>query len=161
VAHTVEIERVRATTAVVTRFHVAPAEGDAVGERMGQAFTAVASGLTKAGIVVEGPALAYYRPTPDHGFDVAAGFVVGAPFTVPPGLDRLDLDAGEVAHTTHLGPYSDLPAAYADLHDAVTARGRTLSETGPMWEEYWSAPGTPEEDTRTEVYWPVSEAGAP
>jgi effector-binding domain-containing protein len=56
----------------------------------------------------------------------------------------------------HVGAYTELPSAYQDLQAEVTRRGRALDEGSPMWEEYWSGPETPDDQTRTEVFWPVA-----
>ena len=152
--HLVDITRTPASTAAVTRFHVAEDELETIGEHMGRAFGTVMAALGQAHVDTDGPALACYEPAGD-GFDVAAGFRVAPDFAAPPGLERLDLEEVEAAHTTHIGPYSELPTAYEDLHDQTAAAGRALARTGPMWEEYWSGPGTPDDQTRTEVYWPV------
>ncbi|MBJ7357001.1 GyrI-like domain-containing protein [Nocardioides sp.] len=153
--HDVEIVTVPARTRAVTRIHV-PAEAmPTIGERMSEAFATVVTRLGRAGIPPTGPAFACYTPA-DGGFDVAAGFGVPDTFAAPPGLERIDLGAREVAHTTHLGSYSGLPSAYEDLQTEVTRRGRALDGDSPMWEEYWSGPETPDEKTRTEVYWPVA-----
>lgn len=152
--HDVEIVTVPARMTAVTRIHV-PAEAmPTIGERLSEAFARVAARLDAAGISPAGPAFACYTPA-DGGFDVAAGFGVPGTFAAPAGLDRLDIDAGEVAHTTHLGSYAELPSAYEDLMTEVTRRGRAVDRNSPMWEEYWSGPDVPEEKTRTEVYWPV------
>jgi predicted transcriptional regulator YdeE len=153
--HTVEIVQVPARTTAVTHVHVAADEMPTIGEKMGEAFATVALRLGKAGLSPAGPALAYYQPA-QGGFDIAVGFGVADTFTAPPGLDRLDIGACEVAHTTHLGAYAELPSAYEALHTEVTGRGRALHEDSPMWEEYWSTPDTPDDQTRTEVYWPVA-----
>lgn len=153
-AHQVEFIRTPATTVAVIRFHVASAELPMIGERMGRAFGTVMAELGKVAISPNGPAIARYEPTED-GFDVAAGFRVPASFTAPPGLERLDLDEVDAAHTTHLGPYSELTTAYEDLQTQAEAADRTVASDGPMWEEYWSMPGTPEDQLRTEIYWPV------
>ena len=153
--HTVEILRAPATTAAVTRFHVDYEAIRTIGERMGPAFETVAARLGEAHIAPAGPPVAYYDPSAD-GFDVAAGFRVSEPFTAPPGLERLHLEEREVAHTTHLGPYAELQTAYLDLETEVEGHGRSLAWGGPMWEEYVSEPGAPEDQARTEVYWPVA-----
>ncbi|WP_460716134.1 GyrI-like domain-containing protein [Nocardioides dilutus] len=153
--HTVEIVQAPARSTAVTHIHVAPDAMPTIGEKMGEAFTMVARRLGEAGISPAGPAFASYTPA-DGGFDVAAGFGVVDTFTAPPGLERLDIGACEVAHTTHLGSYTELPSAYEDLQAEVTRQGRAVDEDGPMWEEYWSGPNTPDDQTRTEVYWPLA-----
>jgi effector-binding domain-containing protein len=156
-SHTVQIMKTPATTVAVIRFHVDSRELPNIGERMGQAFGTVMAELGKAHITPDGPAIASYEPE-GEGLDVAAGFRVPATFTAPPGLERLELAEVEAAHTTHMGPYSELPAAYEDLQVQAEAAGRTVARDRPMWEEYWSEPGTPDDQTRTEVYWPLSPA---
>jgi effector-binding domain-containing protein len=153
--HEIEILRVPARTAAVIRFHVRHDELPTIGEQMERAFGTVMNELGKAHIIPNGPAIAVYEPSAD-GFDVATGFHVAPEFAAPPGLERLSLDSVEVAHTTHLGSYSELPAAYADVQAQAELAGRPVAWGVPMWEEYWSEPGTPENDMRTEIYWPVT-----
>ena len=157
--HEVEFVMPSVMAVAVTRFHVASGELPAMGERMGHAFATVMADLGKASFVPDGPAVARYEPTAD-GFDVSAGFRIPSEATVPAGLDRLELGGIEAAHTTHLGPYSGLSAAYDDLKAVADAAGRPVAGDGPMWEEYWSGPDTPAEQIRTEVYWPLPPAGS-
>jgi effector-binding domain-containing protein len=157
-AHEVEIVKVPATTVAVIRFHVGTEELPSIGERMGRAFGTVMTELDKVDVTPSGPALAFYEPAAD-GFEVAAGFRVPATVTAPPALERLDLDEVEAAHTVHIGPYSELPTAYEDLQTHAEGAGRALETGRPMWEEYWSEPGTPDDQIRTEIYWPVSAPG--
>lgn len=158
-APTVEFVTVPRTTAVVARFHISAAEMPGVGDRIGAAFGTVIGGLSRTGVVVDGPAFAYYDPVGD-GFDVSAGFEVPGTTSAPDDLELLVLEPTEVAHLTHLGSYADLPRAYDDLRSQVEVAHRTLQPDGPMWEEYWSEPGTPEAETRTEIFWPVSSRTA-
>lgn len=156
--HSVEVVTVPAAVVAVVRFHVSAQELPDIGEQMGRAFGAVATRLAAAQIAPVGPPLSYYQPVAD-GFDVAAGFRVPPGCDVPPGLGRLELGDVETAHTTHLGAYRDLPTAYEDLLAETARAGREVPTGGPMWEEYWSEPGTPESETRTEIYWPLSRSG--
>jgi effector-binding domain-containing protein len=156
-SHKVEFMKTSATTAAVVRFHVSSGELPDIGARMGRAFGTVMAELGKVATDPEGPAIACYEPT-DDGFDVAAGFQVPSTFTAPAGLERLDLGEVDAVHTTHLGPYSELATAYEDLQRQAEAADRTVASRGPMWEEYWSAPGTPEDQIRTEIYWQLTSA---
>ena len=153
--HEVQFMKSPARTVAVVRFHVASGDLPAIGERMGRAFGTVMTELGRVPITPEGPAIARYEPTSD-GFDVAAGFPVPPASTTPAGLQRLELDEVEAAHTTHVGPYSELHTAYDDLQAAAEAADRAVASGGPTWEEYWSEPGTPEDQIRTEIYWPLS-----
>ena len=56
-------------------------------------------------------------------------------------------------------PYERLPEAYADIEEQAERIGRPVAWDRAMWEEYWSEPGTPEDQTRTEVFWPVTPPG--
>lgn len=157
-AHQVDIVKTPAITVAVVRFRVASADLPAIGEQMGRAFGTVAEELGRADIATTGPAIASYVSAAD-GFEVAAGFPVASSFTASHGLARLDLGDVEAAHTTHIGPYSDLPSAYRELEERARDANRSLDAVGTMWEEYWSEPGTPGGETRTEIYWPLAPAG--
>jgi effector-binding domain-containing protein len=152
--HQVDFVRTPAHTVAVTRFHVAHEALPTIGERMEDAFATVLTRLAAAHVVPTGPAMAVYQPTGD-GFDVATGFHVAPEFVAPPGLERLDLTVAPAAHTTHVGPYAGLRAAYADVEAEAARAGRPVAWGAPIWEEYVSEPGTPEDQTRTEIYWPV------
>lgn len=153
--HDVQLVTTSPTTVAVIRFHVDHQELPTIGERMGHAFGTVMARLAEAHVSPDGPAIACYEPRGGDGFDVAAGFRVDPAFTAPPGLERLDLAEVEAAHTTHLGPYSELSTAYEELQTTVEASGRSVARGAPTWEEYWSGPDTPEDQTRTDIYWPL------
>lgn len=154
--HDIDIMKVPGSTAAVRRFHVDTEDVGTIGGQVGTVLAEVMTELTTAGISPDGPPLASYEMT-TTGFDVAAGFRVPPGVDVP-GTDIMALGAAEVAHTTHVGPYGDLPAAYEDLQAGVRAQGRAVDYHGPMWEEYWSPPETPADLTRTEIYWPITES---
>jgi effector-binding domain-containing protein len=152
-----EITTVPTRTLAVSRFHVDDSDIDEMGPRISAAFEAVMAQLEQGGVTPTGPAVASYERAGD-GFDVAAGFPVDEPFEPAGAVTRLAVGGREVAHTTHLGPYDRLPDAYEALRSDVEAGGRALVDDAPMWEEYWSTPDSPPEDTRTEVFWPVAPA---
>ncbi len=156
-SHEVDIVRVPAMTAAVIRFHVPHEVLSTIGERMEGAFAQVMTLLAEAHVIPNGPAVAVYQPTAD-GFEVATGFHVAPEFVAPAGLERLDMDEAEVAHTTHTGSYADLSSAYADLQEQAQQAGRPVAWGASMWEEYWSEPGTPDDETRTEIYWPLARS---
>lgn len=55
----------------------------------------------------------------------------------------------------HVGPYDTLAETYAALMGWIGEQGRTVA--GPMWEVYWTDPGTEPDPARwrTEVIIPV------
>jgi effector-binding domain-containing protein len=137
----------------VTRFDARP-EVDDMGQKSSAAFGGVASYLARIGVPVAGPAISVYEMEGDL-FHVAAGFVVEAPFEPGEGVEPLQLPACEVATTVHIGPYERLGEAYEALQKGVVAQGRQVEDSGVMWEEYWSGPEAPPEETRTVVFWPL------
>lgn len=123
---------------------------------MASSFARAAEFLGRRGMLGGGPAIGWYTEMDPvgGGVTVAAGFVVAAPIEGDGTIEPDVLPEAEVATATHLGPYSDVSAAYDAIAAAVAERGRRLDET-TMWEEYWSPPGTPDEQTKTVVYCPL------
>jgi len=125
-----------------------------IGQQMGEAFGAVMAYADRAGVQVQGPALAVYDMHPDGKFEVAAGFPVSAPVNGDGDVVPYDLPACEAATTTHIGSYNDLGSAYAAIEAWVKENGREpLSSV--MWDEYWSGPEVPQDQARTEVFQPL------
>ena len=65
------------------------------------------------------------------------------------------LPGGPAAATLHLGPYDQLPDAYAAIEEWITANG--FRPNGAPWEAYLNDPADHPnpQDWKTEVYWPV------
>lgn len=135
----------------VKRFDARPEE---MGAHMAGVFGAVAAHLERVGTPIAGPAVSCYTLGEDT-FHVAAGFVVPGPFAPGDGVEPLQLPEVDVVTTTHLGPYDGLAAAYDAVKAGAREHGREVDEAAMMWEEYWSPPETPPEQTRTVVYWPL------
>jgi hypothetical protein len=73
-------------------------------------------------------------------------------------VDITRTQASTAAVTRFHVAYSDMATiGEHDLRAEVEHAGRRLAAR-PMWEEFWSGPETPEEQARTEVYWPLSPA---
>jgi effector-binding domain-containing protein len=102
--------------------------------------------------------ISYYEPAGESEFDVSAGFPVDSPIDGDGQVTGLEIPAGEVAFTTHMGAYAELSQAYEAVMAWMNANGRESSEECVMWEEYWSPPETPPEETRTDIYWPLKPA---
>lgn len=93
--------------------------------------------------------------TMEPGMCMAAGAASLAPAAenqVSPDM----LPAGEVANTTHSGPYDKLSDAYAAMEEWFAAEG-IAAGTG-FWEVYTTDPADfPDpKDWKTEVYWPLA-----
>ena len=145
----IDIVKVPAMVAAVTRFRLSAAEMPRIGERLGHALATVSAELEASHQAPQAPALAHYQPLTD-GFEVSAGFRVPPGSTVPTTLTRLELGSVEAVHTTHIGSYATLSVAYQDVMGQASRLGES------MWEEYWSGPGTSENEARTEIYWPLA-----
>lgn len=129
-----------------------------IGPIVSLAFGTVVEHLARMGCQPHGPAVARYTRRDDGSFDLAAGFPIDEAITGDGVVEPLTLPAAEVATTTFLGAYDDLPLAYDRLRTGVIELGRRLDEAAPMWEEYWSEPTAPPEDTRTDIFWPLLPA---
>ncbi|WP_448811159.1 GyrI-like domain-containing protein [Agromyces bauzanensis] len=140
------VVRTRTTFAVIPTF-------------MGSAFGKVAALLGPRGLLGEGPAVGRYTEMDMTTGEVvvAAGFVVPQPIEGDGTVVPDETPAGEVATTTHLGPYEKISEAYDAIAKVMALQGRELDET-TMWEEYWSPPGTPDDQTKTVVYCPLKAA---
>jgi effector-binding domain-containing protein len=88
----------------------------------------------KAAGVKGGRHVAVYRKNPDGQFDLEIGAEVEGPFAGQGEVIGSALPAGEVATTTHLGPYNKLGEAHQAVQDWCKANNRTPVE--PCWEVY-------------------------
>ncbi len=78
--------------------------------------------------------MAVYRLAPDGQFDLEIGAEVDAPFAGKGEVVASTLPVGEVATTTHFGPYNQLGGAHLAIQDWCAANNRTTIE--PCWEIY-------------------------
>lgn len=107
------------------------------------------------GLAPDGPPFTRYFTVPTDTVEYEAGVTV--PAMAPAGSGRAvptELPGGLVAVAWHIGPYDTLGDTYDALMGWIAEQGRTVA--GPMWEVYWTDPGTaPAEEWRTEVLVPV------
>jgi effector-binding domain-containing protein len=109
---------------------------EALPQHMGAAFGAAMDYLIRNGIQPEGPAVSHYLPAGGGTFaagefDVAAGFLVAGPIDGDGHVMPVELPAGEVAVTEHVGPYEGLHEAYVALEAWIKSQGREPLEE--MW----------------------------
>lgn len=126
---------------------------------MRSAFETAATYLGTHDLLGPGPAIGRYTEMDLTSGEVvvAAGFVVAQPVEGDGTVVPDETPACEVATTTHLGSYAKISEAYDAIAKAMAVQGRELDET-TMWEEYWSPPGTPDDQTKTVVYCPLKSA---
>lgn len=131
------------TVAVVTE----QVAHDAIGPFLGRAFGEILAAVGES--AVAGPPFARYDFSED-GFLVTAGFPVAA--TVQPsgpiGIDVLP--GGQVATTTHIGPYEAVAGAYSAVEAWMAAH--EWVPAGAPWESYLDGPEVAA--PRTVVVWP-------
>jgi effector-binding domain-containing protein len=151
-AYQIELKTQARRDIAVVKFSASEAE---IAQRIGAAFGAVQAYLARAGFPMQGPAVARYTLGPER-FDVASGFIVSSPIQGDGNVVPDELPECDAAVTNHIGAYSELPAAYSAIQTWMRANGREPAEF--MWEEYWSGPSTPPEQTRTDVVWPVKSS---
>jgi effector-binding domain-containing protein len=77
----------------------------------------------------------------------------------PAGWRVQELPAGTFATLVHVGPYDSLGTAYETLTEWIGAH--ELVVAGPPREVYFSEPGTPPEQVKTIIEFPVSEVAMP
>jgi effector-binding domain-containing protein len=133
---TVEVERLEPQLVVSIR---AKALVSALGETMGERFTALSRYLAENGVTAAGPAFVRYHTFEEAETDVETGFpVVGA----APGEGHIlagELPGGSAISTWHKGPDHLLGEAYARIGAWLQEQDREAA--GPGWEVYpWIDP---------------------
>lgn len=131
---------------------------EAIGATLGPIFGEVASWAGAHGVALAGPAVARYVNMDAGQCELDAGFIVaGAPAGAASDarVHPTELGGGQAAVATHVGPYQSLHETYRAIQQWMGEHGYVPA--GPMWEEYFSPPGTPPDKIRTDIYWPVAK----
>lgn len=123
---------------------------------MAGGFDTLSSGFARAGATMAGNPLTHYTDY-DGG---SASFDLGFPAREEEvaalraaGLSIGRTPAGRNMTATHIGPYDTLSRTYNLIMEAMEREG--LAGTRDMWEIYFSPPGTPPAQLRTDVVWPL------
>lgn len=136
------------------RFQAAPSE---VGARISGALGTVIDVLGSHDMVPEGPAIARFDMN-DDGYDVAVGYEVAGPFEPEGGLEPVELPAGEVAVTVHVGRSDSLEETETELEVNIMADGRELDLEGPVWDEYLGEKDPATGEAMTRLFRPLKPA---
>ncbi|HEX5133319.1 MAG TPA: GyrI-like domain-containing protein [Candidatus Krumholzibacteria bacterium] len=107
------------------------------------------------GIAPSGPPFTRYHGFADDRVDIEAGLPVPSPLAGEGRIAAGTLPGGQVATTTHMGPYDKLPHAHDALHEWIEQHMK--NSAGPQWEVYWTDPGREPnpENWKTELMWPI------
>ena len=151
-AYEVELKEIEAEPTLVIRVETTP---NKLGETFAELLPEVSAYLASKGVEPAGPPFGrFFDYTKDH-VDMEAGFPVAAPTEGEGRVQPGELPGGRVAVTSHVGPYTTLPQAYA----AITAwmREQGLESDGASWEVYRTGPADVADSSqwRTEIVWPV------
>lgn len=125
---------------------------------MGEGFASLSALFAKAKAPMDGPPMAHYKSFDGSTTTFELGFPVRAEDTAAlraAGLSIGETPRGRVMQAIHVGPYDGVSKTYDAMLAAMKAKG---TEAAPdMWERYFSPPGTPPEQIRTEVIWPLRD----
>ncbi len=129
-----------------------------IGPWLGKAYGAIAGLLAARQAGPAGPPFARYHVLGEGRFEVEAGFPATRPIEGNGVAQPSELPGGQVAVTTHTGPYDQMEPAYQALASWVGQHGGELA--GDPWEVYFSDPSTePDPATwRTQVVQPYRRA---
>lgn len=117
---------------------------DGIGDFLGRAFGSVMGAAAAGGRQVVGPPFARYRPTPDAGWDVEAGFPVDGPVEGP-GVESGRLPGGAAAQVVHRGSYDSIATTWQRAETWMAEHG--YAATDAPWESYLDGPDVPEPRT--------------
>jgi effector-binding domain-containing protein len=147
--HSVSVQQAaqRSIAAVRARLAVPHIPG-AFARYLDQVYAAARGGVVQ----LDGQNIFLYRTAPDQPDHVDVEFGVGirAAFAPIGNVRPVQLPVGEVATTTHWGPYAGLGAAHAAIIAWCRTQNRELA--GPRWEVYghWT---DDEAQRRTDIYY--------
>ena len=130
-AYAVRTERAGAAPIAVVRRRAAAGQlSRVVPEACGTVWNALKAAGVKGGRHIS----VYLSKSADGQIEVEIGAEVGGAFAGQGEVVGSATPAGEVATTTHFGPYNRLGDAHGAIRDWCAASGRTPA--GPNWEVY-------------------------
>ena len=95
--------------------------------------------------------------TPEAELRSAAGITVAPDVTLPAALTEQWFPGGRYACAVHVGPYEELPDAWARLMGVWLPKSGHRVSGGASFEIYRNTPAdTPKEELRTELYAPLA-----
>lgn len=122
-------------------------EAEQIGSFVGEAYGAVLGALGEQGLAPAGPPFVRYATDGADGMDssgqahvfgVTAGFPCSAAASAAGDVIPITLQGGPAVVADHVGPWTDLGAAYAAVADYMGEHG--LVAAGDPWETYLDGP---------------------
>lgn len=127
-----------------------------ISTELGRIFGDVMRWAGQHAVTTSGPAFARFARWDGGQCELDAGFVVDrAPQAADPPVTVGHVGGCLAACATHFGPYDTVSETYASMQQWMTTNGYVPGEG--MWEEYLTPPGTPPDQIRTDVFWPVKK----
>lgn len=124
----------------------------------GRVYGGIMQYLEELGEQPAGMPFAAYHNLDMQNLDVEAGFPVARKLAGRGEIQASEFPGGQLASVMFVGPYDQCGPAYEALTQWVKDKG--LEPTGVSYELYYSEPGTPPEETRTEIIFPIKSAAA-
>jgi effector-binding domain-containing protein len=121
---------------------------------LGQAYGAIYQYLCGLGEQPAGPPFTAYYNMDMQNLDIEIGFPVSKQFSGKDNIQAGEIPAGKIATCVHIGPYTDMPPAYAALSEWIKENG--YEATGVAYEIYLNDPGqTPPQELMTQIVFPL------
>ncbi len=156
-----DLVKVGRREAVVVLSRRAPVRLSEIGSVISSTFAAAYGHIGEHGVEPMGPPFVIYDgvPVADDPFDLEICAPIAHAIEPPAGWRVQVLPAGSFATLMHTGPYDTIGRSY----EALTAwlGAHSLPVIGPPREVYLSPPGTPADQIRTIIEFPIADAPAP
>jgi effector-binding domain-containing protein len=127
-----------------------------IGQALGEAYAAIWQHAQRKGVQPSGPPYARYLSVePDHAV-YEAGVPVSTATSGDGEVESGELPGGDVAVTTHVGPFDQMRPAYDAIGAWMREHGR--ADGGPPWEVYMTDPAEEPDPAkwRTDIVWPLA-----
>jgi effector-binding domain-containing protein len=148
--------RARFEAQTVARIHVVTPRQD-MRSAMHAAIDEVSAAVATAGVSRTGPWFMHFHCRPTDTFDLDVCFPVSQPLQPSGRVTSADIPAAEVLRTVHHGTYEELPQAWQDFSDWVSASGFHTREDG--FEVYTVGPNDSQDPAawQTELNRPLAD----
>jgi effector-binding domain-containing protein len=148
-----ELKQQPAQPALTVRMHAAVQD---LPQALGKAYSAIMQYLGELGEQPTGMPFAAYYNMDMQNLDIEAGFPVARKIAGKGEIQASEFPGGKLASAIHIGPYEQMMSAYETLTQWIKANG--YEATGVAYELYYSEPGTPPQEIKTEIVFPLKES---